>query len=88
MVDYPGFRWYWQKNDARDMIGVLSFLAGAFFFFTGLILYFVRQGFEEAGGPVPVHLDAFSPFIALGVALFIVTLATLLIPIKAPSSRP
>ncbi len=85
-VDYPIFKWYERKNDTRHAIGVLSFFAGAFFLAAALMMYGGRHNLEETG--TSILLDAIPPFIALSVALFIVTLATVLIPIRAPRSRP
>ena len=61
-------------------------MAGGFFFVNGVILYGVRGNIEEAGNFY--LLDIISPFIVLGIALFVVTLMAIFIPIKAPGGPP
>ncbi len=63
---------------ASVTFGLLSLLAGAFFFLNGLVIHFTREGIAEAGNIW--LLELVGPFIALGIALFTVTLVLIILP--------
>ncbi len=67
------FKW----RTANVTFGLLSLLAGAFFF-NGMAIHFTREGIEEAGNIW--LLEFVTPFIALGIALFILTLVLTVLP--------
>ena len=66
----------WRRT-ANVTFGLLSLLAGAFFF-NGLVIHLTRETIQEAGNIWPLELVG--PFIALGVALFILTLVLTVLP--------